>query len=235
VLSFSLRERIDMTEEQPRTDYPSNSKKSKERKGLPAPENPPKNVEQIVTGTVVERKKGLFSRIASAFLTDDKQGIGESIAMDILVPAAKNMMFDSISEIGDAIRAAFERAIFGDRLPRSRYDRPGGVTTGPYISYNRVRTRAAPEYGTMTQRARARHDFSDLVFPTRGNAEDVKDELQRLIAEYGIATVEDFYKMAGVTPDFTDTAWGWEDLRGAAVRVTRGGYMIALPRPRPVE
>ena len=203
-------------------DYPANSKR---RLKAARAEEPPKKekVEKVIEGKVVTRKRSVFQRVGEAMTGEETgEGVLYYVLMDVFVPAAKTMISDIVSQ-------GVDRALFGDARPRSRSDRPSG-----YISYNRM-TGGKPQFNQVTSRARASHDFNELIMASRGEAEDVLDGLRELIAQYKVATVADFYDLAGITSEFTDEDWGWTDLRSAMVRHTRGGYMITLPRTHALD
>lgn len=208
-------------------DYPSNSRRSKEESKATQPD--PKNVEKIITGKVLRKKKRLSHRVGASLFAEDYgggEGLLESIIIDVLIPAAKSMLYD-------AGTFGLERALYGAFRPKSRSDRPGG-----YTAYNRVRTRPqAAEYGqhVLSPRTRARHEFDDLILATRGEAEDVLDQMHELIELYDQATVADLYSLVGFPGDFPDRSWGWYDLSNASVRHVRGGYMLVLPRTQAIE
>lgn len=209
-------------------DYPSNSRRRREAPRAAAPE--PKNVEKIVTGKVIRKKKGLYERVGHSLFAEDSggsEGILEYVIIEVLIPAAKNMLYDAGS-------MGLERALYGAFRPRSRADRPGGGQ----FNYNRVRhSPAAAEYGqhTISARTRAHHEFDDLILATRGEAEDVVDQLIELIELYDQATVADLYSLVGFPGEFTDRSWGWYDLSSASVRHVRGGYMLVLPKTQAIE
>jgi hypothetical protein len=207
-------------------DYPSNSKKAKAQK--PPPE---KKAEKIITGEVIQRKKGIGHRFKEALLGDrGMDAVVETVVTDILVAAFKGMVSDAVSQASSAIKDGTDRFLYGETTRSYRTsDRPGG-----YISYNRVR-RPLPEYGAISPRGRSRHDFNEVVLASRGEAEDVIDKLRMYISEYGQASVGDFYDFVGITGDFPDYKWGWTDLRTARVRPVRGGYLISLPRTQPLD
>ena len=69
-----------------------------------------------------------------------------------------------------------------------------------------------------------------MLITNRADAEDVLDRLRDLINQFDVATVADFKELLGITGDFTDNTWGWDDLRSAGIRAVRGGYVIDLPR-----
>lgn len=208
-------------------------KKPKESEVETSEETAPdeKQVKQITTGKPL--KRGIGRRIVESFTGDDMQNVGSYIFFEVLIPAAKTM-------ITDAITQGLERALWGDNRPRSSGSRGG------YINYSKMssgrsstrhesewkRTREEPR--TMSARARANHDFSDVVLPTRSDAADVRDQMLELIDTYQACTVADLYAMVGITGDFQDNKWGWvkETLYGIDVRPARGGgYILNLPRP----
>lgn len=209
-------------------DYPSNSRKSREAPNTTAPD--PKNVEKIITGKVLRKKKRLRQRVSHSLFAEDSggsEGILEYVIIEVLIPAAKNMLYDAGS-------MGLERALYGAFRPKSRADRPGSG----YVPYNRVkRSPSAAEYGqhVLSPRTKARHEFDDLILATRGEAEEVLDQLIELIELYDQATIADLYSLVGLSGEFTDNKWGWYDLSSASVRHVRGGYMLVLPRTQAID
>lgn len=211
-------------------DPPSNSHKSKAGKTPPAV---PRKAEKVVTGAVVQVQPSLWKKARNSLVAGDVgQSVWQFVVMDVLIPAAKNMVTDTVSMMGDAISEGVRQAMFGDTQTRA------GSGRRTIINYNRVPHRSSgPEYGTITPRARAQHDFESVILATRGEAEVVLDRLRELIAEYDVATVEDFYDLVGITGDFPDNRWGWYDLRPgmATIRHVSGGYLLSLPRPKLID
>jgi hypothetical protein len=87
----------------------------------------------------------------------------------------------------------------------------------------------------MTQRGRSFHQFDEIVLETRQEAEDVLDSLFELVDRFGSASVSDLYELVGVKATHTDEKWGWEDLRGTTPSRVRGGYLLDLPDPEPLN
>jgi hypothetical protein len=105
-------------------------------------------------------------------------------------------------------------------------------------AYNKVSTPAGrPDaaVNVLSKQARATHDFNEVVIPDRGQAEQVLDTLVDVVSTYGVATVYDLYELLGITGDFPDQKWGWDDLRASRVDRVRDGYLLNLPRPKPVD
>lgn len=197
-----------------KVDYPGNSK----RQGLPAQGAGKEKPKPVVTTPVTRRDKTFLHKLSDAFFGESDGRVSDYLIFEVLIPAAKNMVSDAISE-------GVNKVLFGDSRART-----GSSQKPRYTSYNTVST-VRPE-PRMTTRQRGSHDFSDIITGTRGEAEDVLDGLRTLIMQYEVATVSDMYTLAGITADFTDEKWGWTDLRSASIRPARGGYLLVLPRPQ---
>ena len=87
----------------------------------------------------------------------------------------------------------------------------------------------------MSHAGRATHDFGEIIFDTRGDAEIVLERMSDLISDYGMATVSDLYDFCGMTGEYTDDRWGWTSSRAFVVVRTRGGYILDLPKPSPIK
>lgn len=207
------------------SEFPSNSHN---QKNVEKPEQ--KKVEKVVQGVVVRRKKSLGKRMAETFTGGDAKGVWGYVMMDVLLPAAKDMVADAVSQ-------GVERMIFGEARSASRRtgQRPGG--NNGFVSYNRYspntprdNRREEPRHNP-SRRARANHDFDEIILPTRVEAEEVVDRLFDLVAKYDQATISDLYDLVGVSGNFTDEKYGWTDIRGAGVTRIRNGYLLDLPKP----
>ena len=218
--------------------FPSNSRTPKPKADSEKiPEG--RKVEKIVTGRVKKQKRGFGKKVAESICEDDTKSVGSYILYDVLIPAAKDM-------ISDMVGGGIDMMLFGERRGgRGRSSRGGG--RGGYTSYgsyykgndrdrDRRDSRDRDRGRDMSRQARARHDFDEVVIYDRGDAEDVLSRLTDFIVDYDVATVNDFYDLVGVTGSFTDNKWGWDDLRGVrVVRARGGGYILDLPRPKPLD
>jgi len=88
----------------------------------------------------------------------------------------------------------------------------------------------------LSRKSRSTHNFDEIYFESRHEADDVLGRLYDLLSQYDQATVGDFYELSGITESFTDQKWGWTDLQGSRVTRSRGGaYLVELPRPEPLD
>lgn len=211
------------------TDYPSNSKKARTAKD-DLTENP-KKIEKVVEGEVVRRKKPLGRRFTETFIGGDLKTAGAYVVFEVLLPAARDMIADAASQ-------GVEKMLFGEPRSTSRRGRFGDGKNG-YVSYNRYAPSSSllrrEEPRGPSRRARANHDFDEIILATRVEAEEVIERLFDLVSRYDAATVADLYELVGVSGNYTDDKWGWSDIRGAGVTRVRNGYLLDLPRPEPLD
>lgn len=213
-------------------NFPNNSHYVKESQVAPEPTE--KKVEKVISGKVIRRKKPLRKRFADVFIGGDARSVGQYVMYDVLLPAAKDAVADAFSQ-------GIERMLFGETR-RSGPSRARNRASNGYVSYNRFSSNNTPPWDDrrpqrqLTRKARAKHDFDEVILDTRAEAEQVIDQLFSLISQYEVATVADLYNLIGASPSYTDRAWGWTDLRGAgATRLTGGGYLLDLPPTEPLE
>jgi hypothetical protein len=223
VFSFSLS-KVDMEA------FPSNSR---EQKPVPEP-NEEKVVPKVVTGEATRRKKPISSRFREMFFGDDTKGVFDYVVGDVLVPALKDMIADSVSQ-------GVERMVFGEsrtasrRSPGSRPGAFGNSNRTNYTNYSAPGQTRREEPVRMSRRTRAAHNFDDVILPSRAEAMRVLEELDVIIRKYEIATVRDLYEMTALEFHHTDEKWGWMDLQDAGVRRISNGYLLILPKPEPID
>jgi len=202
-------------------EFPPNSDRSK------LGEYEDKKVERVTTAEPIRRKKSLGKQFKNTFFGGDAKSAMQYVIFGVLVPAAKDALADAGAQ-------GIERLIFGE----SRYKR-GGPPSGPagHIAYNRMSTggpRSEAPSRTLSRRARARHDFDEIVLTSRAEAEEVIDRLFDLVSRYGEASVADLYDLVGLQSTHADYKWGWTNVQGSAPARTRQGYLLDLPEPEPL-
>jgi hypothetical protein len=201
-------------------EVPSNSFKSKEAaKPAVAPE---RKLEKIIKGTAKKKKKSFGKKMAEVFIGDDVTNVSAYVLYDVLIPAAKNT-------IVEMIQSGIEMMIFGEARRGKRDRNRSYVSYGSF--YKGERDSRSDKPRETSRVSRARHDFDEILLPSRADAEEVLERLQDLVDQYEQATVADFYDLVGVSSTFTDTNWGWKNLSTSYVdRDRSGGFIIRLPR-----
>lgn len=216
-------------------EFPSNSKDPIGPRQIEKKEE--KVILKVVDGNVKRRKKPLGARFMETFFEGaNLHDVIAYVARDILVPAAKEM-------VSDALRETIDRTIFGE----SRSGRRSGVGTRPsgiggFVSYNRIGATSPrrEESRTISRRARAMHNFEEIILTTRGEADEVLEGMYQLFDRYKEVSVAELYQLVDVPGDYTDEEWGWTEkgngLRGARVhRLSANEYLLDLPQPEQLK
>lgn len=210
-----------------RTDFPSNSHKAREAKTELKKEED-KKIKKTFKGKVTIRKKSWHKRIMQSFVGEDVDNVWGYVLHDVLIPAAK-------STVTDMVQGGIEMLIYGERRSSRSSSKRDGRS---HVNYNSISNRDRDRDGErdrreQSSRNRGRHDFDDITFETRAEAEEVRNDLVDLIIDYNQATVADFYELVDITGSFTDNKYGWTDLRDASItRARGGGYQINLPKTK---
>ena len=201
-------------------DYPSN-------KGTEEP--PDKNIKRVTSGEPKRRKKSLGKQFKETFIAGDVKTAVRYGAFEVLLPMARDMIVDVTTQ-------GIEKLIFGDSRRSRGVTPPASGPTG-YVSYNRyaMGSRQSSPQRAMSRRARSRHDFDEIVLESRVETEEVLDNLFQIVSQYGAVSVMDLYELVGLSSSHTDNKWGWTDLRGAGVTRVRGGFLLDLPEPQPLD
>ena len=194
-------------------DYPSNSHKSREQK------EEREKVEKIVINPVVSKKKnGLERLLGQIFSSEDSVDIKSVILSDVIIPLIKTGLSNTLDTI---------------LYPRGNPDRR---STASRISYwTPTNMTRAPETRGCSSNQQQTYDYNSYGIKTRGEADEILSRMNEIIDHYGIVRVADFYEMLGVTGNFTDNDYGWNDIHSAQICHTRDGFVIKFPRALPLK
>jgi hypothetical protein len=205
------------------SEFPPNSETSK--KGVPNV----KKVVPVVSSGARRRRKSLRKQFTETFLAGNAKSASQYVVLDILLPEVKNIILE-------VVNGGLEKLIFGDSRRRGSTPPMSGPTG--HVSYQRYSMGGSRQSGparAISRQNRARHNFDEIVLDERVEAEAVIDQLFDLVSKYDSATVADLYELVGLSSTHTDHKWGWEELMGAGVTRVRGGYLLDLPEPEPLD
>lgn len=197
--------------------------------------DPIEPIEPVENSTAKIRKK-----TRSTVMLDSMASASSYVIQDVIIPRAIDAVSDSLHGWIDHIFDQFGMGVRPSTHTRGRNHRtstaPSKKTTR--VNYNGITVNQPAEGPTngsrrISKMARANHDFSEIVVATRQEANEYIDRLYDRLHQYGSVTVDDFYSLVGVDPEFTDVDWGWTDLRGTAPRRVGfgSGFVIDLPAP----
>lgn len=197
-------------------EYKSNSHRSKEQESLHDP-LPERKTEKVVTGNVKQRKKSGLEKAGSIFVPGDVDSVKNYILMDVLVPSIKRAISDIVCN--------------GINMLLGEPDRGRGKNNpGAKVSYRQYYQDRDDRPSYKQSRSQAQYNYDDIVFETRGDAEEVLYRMEELLDRFEVVSVADLFDMAGISCNYTDNKYGWTDLRNARVERVRDGYIINLPR-----
>lgn len=183
-----------------------------------------KRAEKVVTGEARAKKKSGANKFADVFISEDASNVKNYILMDVLIPAAKKL-------VSDIVTNGIDMLLYGE-TGRSKK----GTNAG-YVAYNRFSDRGNERNEPSAMRARSTYSYDNVEFTNRMDAEEVLNGLDAIIEQYGHARVADLYDLAGITSySYTDNNYGWMNLSTAKVVRARGDrYLLDLPRAVPID
>lgn len=190
---------------------------------------PKKEVEKpkIKTTKAVIRKRQQ-PWIDRIFGGETARSIGEYVIWEVLIPAAKATISDIVTNTVEmAVYGSESRDRKGKRLRRER-----GQTV---VSYNSIYDKQSSRSRTRESRSRNRHRFDDILIAERVDAEEILSTIIEYLDRYDLVTVADFYEACGLPSEYTDRNYGWENLDQASIRAIRGGWIVDLPDPYPIN
>lgn len=213
-------------------NFPSNSKdKSKVTK--PTETERPR-MESIVKAGVKKRKTPLGKKFARAMFNEETKNIKNYVIHDIIIPGAKNVVYDIVVN-------SLGMTLFGQIMP-SNLKRHNGISS-PITNYNarstvvnggRTNRASQSNVRQISDHARRNHDYAEITFLQRQEAEAVLDRMIDYLDNYGIVRVSDLYDLIGATSNYADKKYGWTNLGGSTVERTRDGYELRLPQTEPI-
>lgn len=179
-----------------------------------------KEITKVANGKV--RKKSAFSKFMANFISDDASSVKSYILMDVIIPALKKAISDSVSNGIDIL-------LYGE----GDYSRKS-KTYGTKVSYRNYYDNGGSQRRDTT-RTREVCDYDNIIFEKRVEAEEVLTRMDELIDQYGMASVADLFEFSNLTGPYTGNRYGWTDIHSAYVVQVRDGYMIKLPRALPLN
>ena len=200
--------------------YPGNSRGDKSKKPRP-------KVQKIVNGNVTEQPQSVGRRVRETFTAESTSAVIEYLIFDVVIPNTKSLVMDLVTQ-------GLEQKFYGGSRGGS-----SARTVYGYTPYNRIYKNkpgsSSRSTRSLNREDKASHNFGELVIEDRGEAELILDTMTERISEYDVATVFDLYELVGITADFTDSTYGWTDAREFKIRRVRNGYLLDLPKPRPID
>lgn len=205
-------------------EFPPNSEISKSSRSNE------KIITPVVSGGAARRKKSLRKQFSETFVAGDAKTAIRYGFLEVFMPSSRDMVYEVFMQV-------LERLMYGGDGRRRGSTRPQAGNLG-YVAYNRYSAAPSRQDGpqrVLSRQARSKFNFDEIVIDDRVEAEEVIDQLHELVSRYDSATVADLYELVGLTSTHTDHRWGWKDLHGSGVSRVRGGFLLDLPEPEPLD
>lgn len=201
--------------------YTPNSHKFKEEQKNTVTEE--KRIQKVVKSPA-KTKKNEVRKLADIFISEDVSNVKNYIFMDVLVPAIKKAIYDIVTN-------GIDMFLYGGS------GKTRNPSSGNKVSYRNYyeQKNSGPIRSSEPNRVQTGFEYEDVVFPSRGDAESAKQQMQDIVARYGLVTVNDLYEMAMLSAPYTSQKYGWMDVSNVSVERVRDGYVLRLPRAVPID
>lgn len=199
---------------------PNSNKFKEEQKNKLVERKERKPISKVTKGKVKVKKKSELHKLANTFISEDAAKVKSYVIGDVLIPAIKKA-------ISDIVTNGIDMILYGETGHSKR-------SSSSRISYSKYYDDRRDDRRSSTSALSSRYDYDDVIFETRDEAKEVLERMDELIDLYGVASIADFYDLAGITGNYTDNKYGWTNLASADVVRVRDGYTIKLPRVRPL-
>lgn len=182
-----------------------------------------------VTSNVIVKKESEGNKLKKKFFAEDIKTVGGHVVDSVIIPSLQKIL-------SDIVKGGIDYLIYGSKGARTQSG-PGIISYNSYYGRNGVvgtPVYTSPINGNST-RPSTLYSVNEVIFPERGDAEEVLLKMRESIASYGMVSVADFYDLINQRCSFTDQKWGWRDLRTADVIRVNDGFSIRFPRVTPLE
>lgn len=200
-------------------DYPGNSHRAKEaEKAQGAERAEPQRKPPKATGKIASPSP--LKKALNALVVKDIKDVLAYVATDVLLPQLKKAIMDAVNGGVSMMLNGEEPQAGGKTVPASK------------VSYREYYDRSPS--GAVARKPAA-FELDNVVVGTRREAEDVLDELNAGIEEYGVVSVAEYYDLVGITTsNYMYDEYGWRSLATASVCRCQEGFLIKMPKPRPI-
>lgn len=201
-------------------EYKPNSNKYKKEQQEMVKSTDEKRANKVVTGKVITKKEGFFSKLTKGFISDDAKNVKSYVFGEVLIPAIKKAISDIVTDGIDII-------LYGESRKGGRRSVADRVSYRSYYDNK-------PSYRDTASRYDD-YSYDNIILETRADAEEVLARMDEMMDTYGLVRVADFKDLVGITGSYTDNKYGWTNIRSAEVVRVRDGYTIRMPRAVPID
>lgn len=183
----------------------------------------------VVSGKAAVKKKSEGKKFLDAFFEGDVNNLGASIISNVVIPAVRDLIWNSVER-------AVKGLLYGDFSSSRGSDRNSiPARQVDFTRYSDRRRRDRDDYRDSSRDDI--YDYGEIFLEDRRDADAIVDRVFELLDRYQWVSVAQLYELAGLRGRYTDHNYGWRDRDRNSIYVTttRGGYLVKMPRPRPLD
>lgn len=202
------------------------------------------NLAPVVSGKVSVKPKSEGRKLIETFFKGNLDTVRRGVWSDVVVPTIMDMLWSALERAGRGL-------IYGDNDGYSRRDRDRDsvrATRTDFTAFSkRDRDRRRDYDRDSYYDTQDVYDYGEVRFeydrgPGGQSREDARRDAERVLAkmedtvdEYRWISVGQMFDLIRVPRKYTDSNWGWRDLRGASIVNGRNCYILRLPKPHPYD
>lgn len=204
--------------------YPSNTLKERNKQ---AQKKEKPDLKCVVSGKTKSVPQSFWSKVFVGIKPASGQTMKGFIFDEIVTPLIQRAVVEGVT---GAINYLVKGDAYADRKNNNSFGKS-------YINYNGISSGKLNGSQYVYSGKNSGMEIENVWFESRVDAQRVLDEMQSVIAGYDILTVNGFYDIIGRTNiiDPSNEKFGWSDLRNAYITASRGGWVIHLPHPMPID
>lgn len=206
--------------------YPSNTLKERNKQ---AQKKEKPDLKCVVSGKSKPVPQSFWSKVFVGIKPASGQTMKSFVFDEIVTPLIQRAVVEGVT---GAINYLVKGDAYADRKNNNSFGKS-------YINYNGISSGKSNANGSqyVYSGKNSGMEIENVWFESRVDAQRVLDEMQSVIAGYDILTVNGFYDIIGRTNiiDPSNEKFGWSDLRNAYITASRGGWVIHLPHPMPID
>lgn len=200
----------------------SNSYKSKEAKATNAEPAKKSVVSKKPTMMEKPKEKGILK-------SETAQKVKSYVLQDVILPGAKELLWSIVT-------GGVSMILFGEARKNITGQRSGPAERVSYWSGINGESSKATYSSQPSSRIIYDFDIDRIKFNSKADAEMVLGAMDDILSRWGVVKVSDFYELAEMTTDnYLVHDYGWDNLRGADVLAVPGGFVIKMPKARPIR
>lgn len=196
-------------------EFKSNSDKSREEKKAVEPKKP-KPVLSQKPKQIKKQKK-----MTDILDTDDVNSVASYVWKDVVIPNVKKLLYEMVTK-------GMSMLLHVDEKPKASSSKTN-------VSYSKYYDKDDDRRNSAMVTRKAGFDYDDILYQTANDAESVLDTLYAILEQYDVVSVADLYEQSDLPNDnYMANRYGWESLKGTRVMRVRDGYVLTLPKARPL-